>query len=240
PTSKITEEDRDRQSIFSDFWSKITWELKKLYITSSLNESDVQQKTVEAKSRRQKIGNKTALMFLVYQKPQGKGQEQSEVRKTAFDFLCQKLNRIIADQLQANSTWNLPSHTKQTCTMLFDEMNLVQYIHLKRTNVTSVVNIWLEICKNKIIRNTYLEKQKPMMNSDKAMCLTKKVITMDLQAVLLCPKLQASALYYHTKLACHNFTIMDISCKSVSCYFWTEVEGDLTASSFTSVYFGLY
>ena len=32
------------------------------------------------------------------------------------------------------------------------------------------------------------------------------VITMDLQAVLS-PCLQASAIYYKTKLACHNFTI---------------------------------
>jgi hypothetical protein len=34
------------------------------------------------------------------------------------------------------------------------------------------------------------------------------VITMDLQSLLLCPKLKASCLFYKTKLCCHNFTIL--------------------------------
>ncbi|WAQ97974.1 hypothetical protein MAR_022347 [Mya arenaria] len=61
-----------------------------------------------------------------------------------------------------------------------------------------------------------------------------KVINMDLQSVLLCPKLNASALYYKTKLTCHNFTVMDINTKEVHCYFWNESQGDLTANSFAS------
>ncbi|WAR13967.1 hypothetical protein MAR_004072 [Mya arenaria] len=61
-----------------------------------------------------------------------------------------------------------------------------------------------------------------------------KVITMDLQSVLLCPKLNASALYYKTKLTCHNFTVMNINTKEVHCYFWNESQGDLTANSFAS------
>ncbi|ESO93016.1 hypothetical protein LOTGIDRAFT_162041 [Lottia gigantea] len=40
-----------------------------------------------------------------------------------------------------------------------------------------------------------------------------KVLTMDLQAVLSSPRLQASAMYYKTKLACHNFTIYDLATK---------------------------
>lgn len=35
----------------------------------------------------------------------------------------------------------------------------------------------------------------------------KEVLTMDLQSVLLCPKSNASALYYKTKLIVHNFTV---------------------------------
>lgn len=64
-----------------------------------------------------------------------------------------------------------------------------------------------------------------------------KVITMDLQAVLLCPSLKASALYYKTKLSCHNFTIYDMKTRDVLCYFWTESEGDLTSNSFASCVF---
>lgn len=40
-----------------------------------------------------------------------------------------------------------------------------------------------------------------------------KVITMDLQRVLLSPSLQASALYYKTKLTVHNFTVYDLATK---------------------------
>ncbi len=36
------------------------------------------------------------------------------------------------------------------------------------------------------------------------------VVCMDLQALLLCPKLKASALYYKTKLAVHNFTVYNM------------------------------
>lgn len=61
-----------------------------------------------------------------------------------------------------------------------------------------------------------------------------KVITMDLQSVLLCPKLNASALYYRTKLTCHNFTVMDLTSKNVQCYFWSENQGDLSSNSFAS------
>jgi len=45
------------------------------------------------------------------------------------------------------------------------------------------------------------DKERAIANSD------MKVITVDSQAVLLSPVLQASAVYYMTRLACHNYTI---------------------------------
>ena len=61
-----------------------------------------------------------------------------------------------------------------------------------------------------------------------------KVITMDVQAVLLSPKLNARALYYKSKLQYHNFTIFDLNTRDVECFFWHEGEGDLSSSSFAS------
>ncbi|KAL1276526.1 hypothetical protein QQF64_036149, partial [Cirrhinus molitorella] len=46
------------------------------------------------------------------------------------------------------------------------------------------------------------------------------VICMDLQALLLCPRLKASALYYKTKLAVHNFTVYNMLTHSATCYVW--------------------
>ncbi|KAL7385043.1 hypothetical protein ABVT39_014197 [Epinephelus coioides] len=56
----------------------------------------------------------------------------------------------------------------------------------------------------------------------------KSVWTMDLQAVLLCPKTQARTLYYKTKLQVHNFTLFDLRSKEGYCYIWDESEGDLS------------
>lgn len=43
-----------------------------------------------------------------------------------------------------------------------------------------------------------------------AVAFKKIVLTMDLQAVKLCPALNASALYYSMKLKVHNFTVYNL------------------------------
>lgn len=73
--------------------------------------------------------------------------------------------------------------------------------------------------------------------TDKKMAVLEgrqKVVTMDLQSLLLCPKLNASCLYYKTKLCCHNFTIYDLATGDVACYFWNETAADLNASTFAT------
>ena len=64
-----------------------------------------------------------------------------------------------------------------------------------------------------------------------------KVLCLDLQGVLLSPRLQASALYYKTKLAVHNFTIYDMATRDTCCYIWHEGNGKLTANEFASCIF---
>ena len=61
-----------------------------------------------------------------------------------------------------------------------------------------------------------------------------KCVTMDLQSVLLCPRLNASALHYKTKLCVHNFTVYDLVSKHCVCYVWNECEGGLTGNEFAS------
>lgn len=60
------------------------------------------------------------------------------------------------------------------------------------------------------------------------------VITMDLQGVLLSPRLQASALYYKTKLIVHNFTMYNNANHDTVCYIWHEGEGAVTSNEFSS------
>ena len=57
---------------------------------------------------------------------------------------------------------------------------------------------------------------------------------MDVQAVLMLPHLYASALYYKTKLASHNFTIYNLKTNVVRIYYWIEAEGNVSANCFAS------
>lgn len=70
---------------------------------------------------------------------------------------------------------------------------------------------------------------------DKEQCKSDENIsawTMDLQAVLLCPKTKASSMYYKTKLQLHNFTLYNLNTKDGYCYTWNETEGDLSSEVF--------
>ena len=63
---------------------------------------------------------------------------------------------------------------------------------------------------------------------------TRVVLTMDLQSVMLCPRIEASAVYYKMKLQLHNFTMYDLHDGSVSLYVWHEGNGGVTSNEFTS------
>ena len=72
------------------------------------------------------------------------------------------------------------------------------------------------------------DKQRSLEND------TIKVLTMDLQSVLICPALMASSSYFRTKLTCHNFTTYNLSNRDVMCYLWHEGEVGLSANTFAS------
>lgn len=61
-----------------------------------------------------------------------------------------------------------------------------------------------------------------------------KVITVDMQSVLSCPMLKASAVYCRTKLCVHNCTSFDVSSKDVCCYVWNESKRGLSANEYAS------
>ena len=71
---------------------------------------------------------------------------------------------------------------------------------------------------------------------DKALADDKtSVWTMDVQAVLLCPKTHTSAMYYKTKLQVHNLTMYNLKTKQGYCYVWDETEGDLSSEMFAYI-----
>lgn len=60
------------------------------------------------------------------------------------------------------------------------------------------------------------------------------LLTMDLEAVKVCPFLTASALYFKTKLTCHNFTVYNLITRHCKCYWFDETAADLSASTFST------
>lgn len=60
------------------------------------------------------------------------------------------------------------------------------------------------------------------------------VITMDVQSVLLCPKILVSVQYYKQKLQMHNFSIYLNNTQDVQLYVWHEANGGVTSNEFTS------
>ncbi|KAL7379593.1 hypothetical protein ABVT39_002008 [Epinephelus coioides] len=86
---------------------------------------------------------------------------------------------------------------------------------------------WAEHCLKK---DTRAMKQKDKEEAGEKNLL----VCMDLQGLLLCPKLQASALYYKTKLGIHNFTIFDMVSHDATNYLCIEGEAGLSANEFAS------
>lgn len=68
-------------------------------------------------------------------------------------------------------------------------------------------------------------------HSNEGACIT---LTMDLEAVKLAPCINASSIYFKTKLACHNFTVYDLNSHEATCYWFNETDTDLSASTFVS------
>lgn len=75
------------------------------------------------------------------------------------------------------------------------------------------------------------EKVMDKTNSQKGEC---HVIAMDVQGVLMAPMLNASSLYYKTKLVVHNFTVYNLKTRHTTCFLWNETEGELVASVFAT------
>ncbi|CAI6353444.1 unnamed protein product [Macrosiphum euphorbiae] len=80
----------------------------------------------------------------------------------------------------------------------------------------------------------------PMRGQEKDTKLAKEkksctVLTIDCQAVKLCPVLQTSSLYYSMKLKVHNLTIYNIATADCQNYWWHEGNGELEASVFVSI-----
>ena len=76
-------------------------------------------------------------------------------------------------------------------------------------------------------------KEQDKINSDNHKIIT---VTADTVSLLLLPLNDANIMFFRTKLNLHDFTFYNLKNKDVVNYLWSEVNGDLEASNFTSCY----
>ena len=65
---------------------------------------------------------------------------------------------------------------------------------------------------------------------------TKAVITADTESLVMAPLNDANIMFFRTKLNLHNFTFYNLVTRDVINFVWSETNGDLKSSSFTTIY----
>lgn len=118
---------------------------------------------------------------------------------------------------------------------LFDDLNLALFSPKK-----DECDVCVGYKTKNVDENTYQEHliKKEEARAEKDLDKSgenRKVFTMDVQSVLLCPKSNVSSLYYKTKLIVHNFTLFDLKTKEGYCYLWHESSAGLTSDVFASI-----
>lgn len=124
-----------------------------------------------------------------------------------------------------------------TFSTVFAELNLALYMPRKDQCDTCVGFKAHQVSKD--VYDAHVSKQqraKLEKSRDKLAAVEgrRHVLTMDVQAVKLCPDINASAIYFKQRLQVHNFTIFNLATHQCSNYWWNETDGDLSASSFVS------
>ncbi|KAG8317448.1 hypothetical protein J6590_108362 [Homalodisca vitripennis] len=87
---------------------------------------------------------------------------------------------------------------------------------------------------NKHIIDKEQAREQKQIDKAKAIQGLHYAFTQDVEAVKLAPCLNASSMYFKTKLAVHNFTMYNLGNKDVKCYWFDETASSLEASTYAS------
>ncbi|KAG4067983.1 hypothetical protein HA402_010669, partial [Bradysia odoriphaga] len=120
---------------------------------------------------------------------------------------------------------------------VFDKMNLALFRPRKDQCDTCVGFKSKQVSEAKYV--LHVERQKRAKGEKKfdkeaALNFGRHVFTGDTQAVKLSPDVNATAIYYKTRLQLHNYTIYNLVSHQCTNYWWDETQGDLSSSSFVS------
>lgn len=162
---------------------------------------------------------------------------RSSTKKLYLEPVFRSINELFQVYTEACKAENQKPLSRCTMSNLYHEMNLS--IHpVKKDKCDLCVKHEVgqmsdEDWKKHVDHKNRARAEKDV---DKKLAEQKKCIalTMDLQAVKVSPWVQANAIFYKTKLCCHNFTMYDLATRDVTCFWFDETAADMTASTFTS------
>lgn len=285
---KLTEE--ERSEIFKNYW-KMSWQEKKMYVSSMVDKTPTTRKTRGSNSRR--IDTKVYYLKI-------NDKKERVCLKTFLETLGIKewtIRYWLGERTNKNNTSDpsvavaietkkesarkylmalpkLPSHyCRQSTSKLYLEPIIQTKSQLYRIYTDYSVSQNEPVASRKIFEAVLFEENIGLFQPKKDACdqccahkagnvsdeqyakhielknlargqktLDKEAaqkgmihaLTADLQAVKLCPSLNASALYFKTKLAVHNFTIYNLGTNGVTCYWFDETACDLKATTYAS------
>lgn len=285
--------DDKRSNIYQQFWNNLSWDERKIYVTSLITVvPPKEKKSIHESSRRGltfqyhlKVDNERLpvckQMFIstlcikersiqqwVLNSNNGITQKKKHDRnlarnkkptqKSFLENFLNSLNKMPSHYCRRETNKLYLEQHFTTLTELYDVYKSACQISneepLSRSSVLNQMNISLyqpkkdkcDICIQHELKNiseeewlyhknikerAREEKNKDKEASEKETCHT---LTMDLQAVKVCPSVNASSVYYKTKLCVHNFTIFNLATRHCSCYWFNETEADLQASTFAT------
>lgn len=120
---------------------------------------------------------------------------------------------------------------------VFDKMNLAIFRPRKDQCDTCVGFKAKQVSEAKYVLHVERRKRanaEKEFDKEAALKFGRHVFTGDTQADKLSPDINATAIYYKTRLQVHNYTIYNLVSHQCSNYWWDETQGDLSSSSFVS------
>ena len=288
-------DDDSRRAIFTDFWSTMDWNGRKLYVRGLVDFLPVKRKTTDGEESRRKAS------LAYFLKPDEGSRKQ--VCKSMFlatlgigewsvhDWVSQGLNRgkderknpsrhsdgRTSVRMFLEALPKVPSHyCRSSSSKLYLEPIVTSMAQLHDLYITYCEDNGIEHHMSRQVlgrefKNMNISLYQPKKDQCDTCCAYKAgnlpeeewqlhcqrknnarnakqvdkeacaqqgsatlVFTMDLEALLLCPKLEAYALFYKTKLGVHNFTLFNMADHSVMCYVWHEGQGGLNANEFAT------
>ncbi|KAK3758232.1 hypothetical protein RRG08_061079 [Elysia crispata] len=248
-------EETDRKEIFTSFWGMKSWECRKNYIQALVTAQPIKQKKNTTSSRRH------TSLFYALKKFDGSivsvckkmfcstlGISKRTIGSWTSGSFCKRSQGELleADESELRTTAHKPK-TKSPCSGKTKPVSEEDMKHLKIW-LLDLPTVECHYCRQ---TDTYRDKKFLFPGTKKNLAREKKekdkddakddnsksVWTMDLQAVHLSPKTNASSAYYKTKVQVHNMTYFNLGTKEGFCYTWDECNGNLSSEMFAYIHY---